>query len=336
MQDNTWWLQFFADGGGDGGSSSGGEGAAESGGTAADAAQQTGRQETLRDRLRKMGVPEEKLANRAYDRAVGGGTLPQQGEAQDAAVQDETEQQTKEPRKTLKQLLKEDKELNAEAQEMFSKRVSKFKAASDSLEALQPAIETLAAYYGYDTQDLDYSALTEAIQNDDTYYTQRAIDLGVSVDVARKLEQADRLEAARQRDAQMSEMDRQNREHFAHLMEQAAEMQKKYPAFDFQEEMEDPRFAQMMRPGSGLTVEDAYYAVHRAEIMEAQKRQTVQGVASTIQARQNRPNEGGARRGQAVPERDPNQIRHMTPERRAEIRRMVERGEKVTPDMLYG
>lgn len=338
-----WLTQLFADGGGDGGTSSGGESAAASGVTAADAAQQQGSNpdETIADRLRQMGVPDEMLKNKAYQRKASelhGGTPRSQAQqgANPAAGDDAGEEsRTGERRMTWREIMN-DPEYKAEMSKTIQRRVSNLKPASDAMQTLQPALEMLAQHYGLDAQNMDYAALNEALMNDDTYFEQRAIDLGVSVDMARKLDAAERLEAARRHDAEMSEIDRQNREHFAGILQQAETMKGKYPGFDLDKELQDERFVRMTSPGVGMSVEDAYFAIHRDELMSAARQNAVQNLSNSIQARAGRPDEGGARKsGNAAPGKSLDTIRNMSKERRDELIRRAQNGERITDAMLY-
>lgn len=322
-----WLLQLFAEGG---------EGAAAAtGDTAADAGQQAPQQETLRDRLRARGVPEEMLGNRAYDRVVSEGTPKEPTDGQDAAAAQEQDTPEEHTKPTWKELMK-DPDYNAEMNKTVQKRIGKYKGAADAMDAMQEAHAVIAQRYGIDLNaEGGWQQLSEAIMQDDSYFEQRAIELGVPVDVARKLDAADRLEAARQRDAEMSELDRQIRAHRAELETQALELQKTFPDFDLAAEMEDDRFARMLVPGSGLSVEDAYWAVHRAELTAAAKDAAVRNMAKSIQGGAARPNETGMKKSGNAPARNLDSIRHMTPEKRQEIIERVRRGERVTPDMLY-
>jgi len=51
--------------------------------------------------------------------------------------------------------------------------------------------------------------------------------------------------------------------HIEGLRQEGEELKKTFPNFDLQNELQNPVFRRMTAPGSGLTVADAYYAVHR-------------------------------------------------------------------------
>lgn len=325
MQSKFWRLQLFADGG-DGGAS-GGEGAAASGVTPADAGQ--GQERTLADVLRERGVPEEKLQRRAYQRKVqtaGTPAVQEQAQQTDAGSNEQQEQKTE--RMTWDQIMA-DPEYNAKMQKTVQKRLSKLKGADDAMKTLSPALEMMAKRYGVDATD--YGALSNAMLDDDAFYQQRALDMGVSVDVAKRLDQAERLEQARQRDAELSEQERQIREHLAGLYQQAEALKQRFPDFDLDREMQNRDFVYMTQPGSGLSVEDAYFALHRQEIMESARQSAQRAMASTIASGQMRPNETGTKKAGTAPAARPN----MTKEHREELKARFRNGETITAEMMY-
>ena len=82
-------------------------------------------------------------------------------------------------------------------------------------------------------------------------------------------------------------------EHIRGLEAQAAEMQKDFPDFDLRQALQDPVFLQLTAPGTGISVEDAYYALHRRQIMDTSARQTREKVVQAIQSGSRRPLEAG-------------------------------------------
>lgn len=334
MQSRFWRLQLFADGGGNG-AASGGEGAAASGVTPADAGQGT-QERTLADVLRERGVPEDRLQRRAYQRKVQTAGTPAGQEQAQAAVAGQNaetnaspqQQEQKAERMSWEQIMA-DPEYNAKMQETVQKRVSKLKGADDAMKALSPALEMMAKRYGVDAND--YSALSNAMLDDDAFYQQRALDMGVSVDVAKRLDQAERLEQARQRDEELSEQERQIREHLAGLYQQAEALKQRFPDFDLDREMQNRDFVYMTQPGSGLSVEDAYFAIHRQELMESAKQSAQRAMASTIASGQMRPNETGTKKAGSAPAARPN----MSKEHREELKQRFRNGERITTEMMY-
>lgn len=335
-------LQMFAEGAaGDGGAAGG---AAPTGGNiAADAAQQT--EETVADRLRRKGVPESKLSRRAYQQKVSRpaqDAAPQapQAEGQDAAAEDpepESAQDAPKPENTAKkptfEELMQDPDYNKAMQETVKKRLAKSKAAEERLTQLTPTLQKLAQRYGLG-EDFTAEELAEVVDSDDSYYEQKAMELGVTPEIAKRLDQADYVMQQREQERiereKAQEQDQQIRATFDRLQGQIAEMQQKYPGFDFGTELENRQFAYMISPGSGLTLEQAYFAVHRKEILEAERKAAEQRIAATVQANQRRPRETS--RSQAATDTATTVDWHKsTPEQREALKARIRRGEKVLP-----
>lgn len=282
-------LQLLAEGGGDGG----GEGAA-TGESAGDPGQ----------RLLELGVPAEKIRKRQKSAPV---KLPEgavrQAEQQTAQPVAEAEK-TEEAEPAKKGFTDEDKkafladpERNAWLQSIISGRVKSEKSAEETLSKFGPAIEVLARKYDLDVENMDYDALVEAINNDSQYYEDKALEMGVPVETAKKIDQNERETARRQREEARTLEQQKVQEHIQKLQDQGEAMKQTFPSFDLRKELQNPVFARMTSPSVGLSVEDAYYAVHRKEIQAASMKVTAdavkQKISNSIQAGQKRPAENG-------------------------------------------
>ncbi|MBR3019840.1 MAG: hypothetical protein IKH57_22665 [Clostridia bacterium] len=86
-------------------------------------------------------------------------------------------------------------------------------------------------------------------------------------------------------------------EHVRGINAQAEEMKKELPGFDLSAEMENPAFVRMTSPGVGMSVKDAYFAVHGQEIqrdsMLYAARQANERIAASVMAGASRPRENG-------------------------------------------
>lgn len=300
----------------------GGEGAGDGGGEGAATAVATGVAGEVavdpEQRLRDMGVPEEKLAKHRSARmkrnarqAPAAQVAPAIAEEpavdpveQSAAAETKPTEENKTPaRMSFKEIL-DDPEYSREIGAMIRDRLKSAKGAEESLQKLSPALEILATKYGQDPANLDHEALANAISNDDSYYEERAMEMGVSVDVARQLDQQKRQidqqrkveETRKQQEAETLEM-AAFRNHMASLNQQGESLKTKFPSFDLRTELKDKRFARMVSPNIGMSVEDAYYAVHRAEIQaataKAAQEQAAIMIANDIQSGARRPQENG-------------------------------------------
>lgn len=335
---NKWLLlQMFADGG-DGGSGTGGAGseAAATGVSAADAGQQ---------RLRELGVPENRIRkNRAYRIP----TQPEQkataaaedGNAQQAAAADgnppaEEPKQTA-PRMTWEEIAK-DPEYQKNIQAMMQQRVQKSKAAEDALAILTPALEMLAKKDGQDPGKIDYKALAKSLMDDSSLYADKALELDVPDEVAKTIvqQEAEINRYRRQEEANLQQ--RQAAAHFAQLEQQAFGLKSKFPGFDLKAELKNPAFAWATQPGSPITMEQAYYSIHKDEIEAAQAQviasKTAQQISNSVQANARRPSENGS--GQAPSVTTFDYSKASKAERQALKRQIYAaeaRGEKIYPN----
>ena len=127
------------------------------------------------------------------------------------------------------------------------------------------------------------------------------------------------------------------RAHFAMLERQAAEVKSVFPDFDLRTELRNPVFARLTAPGVGISVEDAYYTVHRkelhAEAMRRASEKTAEQLSNAIRSGSRRPNESGTS-SQAPSVSTFNYAGASREQREAfkkDIRARMARGEKVYP-----
>ena len=336
MKNEKWLnLQLFA-GEGAGAGGEGGEGANTGDNANADAGQ----------RLRELGVPDSVLRKRARYAAKAPETQAKTEEepkaaeekVQDAAAENPTEEQTDNtPARMSWDEIMADPEYNRQMQAVVQSRLKSAKGAEEALAKLTPALELLARKHNLDPAKMDYDALTKAISDDDSYYEDRALQMGTSVETAKKIDQQERDTARQKKAEELTLQEQRIRNHFASLENQALAMQKIVPNFDLQTELKNPAFLRMTSPNVGISVRDAYYAVHHDEMqtaaMQATAKATAQNISQNIQARQRRPDENGIS-GQA-PSATTFDYSKASPEQREafkrDLRARMARGEKVYP-----
>ena len=283
-QTNFWQLQLFA------GESAPGDGsapAAETGGNGADAGH---------ERLRELGVPQEKIRKHR--------TKPENSLPQGAVREEGADTPAAEPaahRLSWEEIVK-DPQYNAQLQKIVKARVKEEGKSRAILETLDPALRQLAKDHGLDPQKLDPGALAEAITGK-------------------------HREAPRQ----------QFREHIRGLQQQADALKEVVPGFDLRQELQNPLFARLTSPGVGLSVEDAFYAVHRRAMqeqsMQVAAQQTARMISNAIRSGSRRPEEAGtAAQAPSVSRFD---YRSATPEQRKAlkdaIRKAAAEGRKLYP-----
>lgn len=328
-------LQLFA---GEGAGDGGGEGAS-TGDNPAAAGQQ---------RLMELGVP-ERLAKKHSERAAkrNAATAVRSNPAKEqvaTATENPTEDKTAEeptpteakPRMTWDEI-KADPEYNTEIQKIVQQRLRGSRASEEAMGKLTPALEVLARQYGLDHTKIDHDALAKAICEDNSLFEKRAMELGITAETARKLEQQER-ERTRQQQVEQQTLEQQRfQAHIQKLEQQGEAMKAKFPNFDLRVELQNPAFARMTGPNVGISVEDAYYAIHRNEIqtaaMQATAQKTAEKLSNSIQAGQRRPIENGT--SAQAPSVTTFDYRAASKDQRQALKRQImeaaARGEKVYP-----
>ena len=326
-------LQLFA---GEGAGDGGGEGAA-TGENAVDPGQQ---------RLLELGVPADKIrkrANRPSAKPAEGvaSTAAQANEVQktnaQAAAANPTEGPKTEPNARMSwDEIMADPEYNKQMQAVIRSRLRSAKSAEETLGKMTPALELLARKHNLDPANIDYDALAQAINDDESFYEDKALEMGVSIDTAKKMDQKERDEARQQREQARTLEEQKIQQHFVKLEQQAEAMKQVFPNFDLRTELQNPYFARMTSPNVGISVEDAYYACHRKELqaaaMQVTAQKTAQKISNAIQSGSRRPSENGTS-GQA-PSVTTFDYRSMSPEDRKAFKDRIRSGEKIYPGQM--
>ena len=212
-------------------------------------------------------------------------------------------------------------------QDTIQKRLKGSKETVDKYNALTPTIELLAKKYGVDAADIE--ALNKAIQEDDTYYEDEALEKGLTVQQLKEIRKMERENADLKAKMEESQRQEQGKKLYAAWMQQAEAAKMVYPSFDMQAEMNNPRFVDLLR--NNIDVRTAYEVLHKDEIIPAAMQFTAQTVeskiAKKIASNGARPSENGmSSQSAAVVKSDVSQLSKAD---RAEIIRRVQRGEKI-------
>lgn len=326
-------LQLFA---GEGAGSGTGAAGAD-GGAAGAAATGEGSADAGHQRLRELGVPESKIRKPRAKQAsplpegafhtqsqVQQPTAPVQEPQKQAAAAQELKAQTEAaPARMSWEEIVKDPEYNAELQKIIKARVKDDGQNKAILDTLNPMLKHLAKEKGLDPENLDHTALVNAVTG---VYANKALELGVSEDTAMKMEQQQRT---------LEQQKFQN--HMLRLDQQGQAFKAIVPNFDLRTEMQNPVFARLTSPSVGLSVEDAFYAVHRKEMqqqsMQVAAQQTQEMISNAIQSGTHRPDETGtASQAPSVSKFD---YKNATPAQRKalkdEIRRAAAEGRKIYP-----
>ncbi len=323
-------LQLFADGasGGDGGE---GGGASATGVSTGDAGRETNTARSLED----LGVPKDKAEK--Y-RARKARMQPESPAEEEPGAPVQAEQQAAEPSGqdaaagglNWDDVIK-DPGINKKLQETITQRTKNLR---DAMKDLAPALEVIGRQYGLDLSDMskaDYKALAKAVTEDDRYYEDRALEMGVDVSTVRKIDSLESDKRRRDQEEKQRQQEEQVRSHYAVLQQQAAELKKSFPDFNLDAELQNPAFFRMTSPGGGLSVKQAFYAVHADEITAAKQaetaRQVTTAISNSIRAGRNMPQENGAgaRSSAGAPTKLYSQ---MTPQERAVYKQQLQSGQR--------
>lgn len=293
-------IQLFAEGGGDGG----GTGAAGTTGVgAADAGQQA-------------STP---LASIKYGKQGEGNAPAETGDSPEQARA-----------RQFKALIKgEYKDLyDAEVADVVRRR---FKATEDKVsryDALSPTIDLLCRKYGVDAGDID--GLGKAIEDDDSFFEEEAMQRGMSVQQLKEVRKMERENAELRRQMQERQTQEQADKLYGKWLTEAESAKQVYPDFDLAAELQNPDFQSLLR--SNIPVQTAYEVCHKDEIitrgMSFAAKSVEKKLTNDVIARGRRPAEGAiANQGAAVIKSDVSQL---TKADRREIARRVARGEKIS------
>lgn len=294
-------LQLFADGGaGDGGTGTGGQGVS---GVAA--LPQT------------KGVKSNPLSEVKYGK---------QEEAQTANVQTDA---TEDRSAKYKELIRgEYKDLfDGDVQDIVQRRLKSTKETVERYNALSPTLELLAKKYGVDASNID--ALNKAIEEDDAYYEEEALEKGISVEQLKAIRKMEKENADLRRQMQEQNVRDNANKLYAQWMDQANDAKAVYPSFDLNAEMQNPQFVNLLK--SNVDVRTAYEVLHKDEIIPAAMQFTAktveQKIANNIASGARRPVENGMSSQSAAVVKD--DVSRLTKADREEIIRRVARGDKI-------
>ena len=300
-------LQLFAEGasGGDGGT--GAEGATGASATAAVS--------------QNKGVKSNPLADVVYGKQPTEETTP---------AAEVVENPTEDRNAKFEALIKgEYKDLyDQRMQDTVQKRLKSSKETVDKYNALAPTLEVLAKKYGVDPTDIE--ALNKAIEEDDSYYEQEALEKGITVEQLKEVRKMEKENAVLKQ--QLEEQNRRENANkvYSQWMEQAESTKQVYPSFDLRAEMQNPKFVDLLR--SNIDVRTAYEVIHKDDIiagaMQFTAKTVEQKIANKIIAGGARPAENGnSSQGASVTKSD---VSTLTKADRDEIARRVARGEKIS------
>ena len=201
----------------------------------------------------------------------------------------------------------------------------RFKNQADAqaeLDKIRPALDALVQQANVNSVD----ELLDLIMNDDSRFEEAAEAAGMTVESYKRMKT---LEAEHDQHEEEKKQAAINN-HFANLGRQAEEMRQLFPDFDLDKEMENEQFMRLTMPDVGMTLKQAYYAVHGDELgpqmMAYGMNRAREQMSQTIQAQRARPAEGPARGQGSTAAEMAVDFSKLTRKERDEYRRRVHAG----------
>lgn len=271
-------LQIFADGGAEGATG------ADTGATEAVAASQSGAKEKL-----PITYLDEVNVDDGADESA-------------AETQEAEEEQSPDLDAEFEALIKKGGKYAEVYEKKFrsalSGRMKENKEQEENRNKQMQVIQKIAQVYGKDADDID--GINAAIDADDNFYSQAAMDAGMSVEAFKELNQI-RAENAAFKKAQQEQIQRAEAEKtYNRWMAESEEVKKLYPNFDLNFEVANNRlFSDLLR--NGVPVLNAFQSAHIEEIipmhMQAAAKGAEQKLSKSIAANNARPTENAGSRG---------------------------------------
>lgn len=301
-------LQLFADGGAGGDGGTGAEGATGVSATAA---------------VSQKGVKTESLSDVKYG-------IQEKSEEEAPAAEVKETAPTEDRAAKFKALIEgEYKDLyDAKMQETVQKRLKNSKEDKEKLTAITPILDMLSKKYGVDSSDIN--ALNKAIEDDNSYYEDEALEKGITVEQLKEIRKIERENAELKKAVDENNRRENANKIYSEWMEQEAKTKQIYPNFSLKTELANPEFVNLLR--SNVNVQTAYEVIHKDEIitgaMQYTAKQVKQKVADSIIANGARPVENGISSQGAS--RTKSDVSQLTKADLAEINRRVARGERIS------
>jgi hypothetical protein len=248
---------------------------------------------------------------------------------EDVSPAAEVDKSADDRRAKYEEFLKEFKDLDDErVQGIVKNRLKSSKDSAAKYDALAPTLEVLAKKYGVEPTDI--AALNKAIDEDDSYYEQEALEKGVTVKQLKEIRKIEKENASLKKEKEARKREDSAKKIYSSWMDQAEKTKAVYPSFNLEAELKsNPKFGELLK--SNIDVKTAYEVIHKDEIIASAMKYTAdtveQKIADNIIAGGSRPSENGnSSQGAATARLDPST---MSKEERAEINRRVLRGEKI-------
>lgn len=258
--------------------------------------------------------------------------------SQDAAVSTESDtnppQSSPEERKAQYEKFKADfkDEYNAEVQGLVKERLKKsnerLNAAKEFKSKSDKVFEALSVMYGLDAED--YDGITRAVENDNSFYEEKAVAAGMDVNEYRKLQQMKRENEQLRQQNEDYVRQQQREQQYRTWIQQGQQTKEIYPNFDINAESQNPDFMRLLN--SGVDVKTAFEVIHKDDILTAGMKYAASQTAAKMQqnanANANRPSENGI--SEHAASSSTIDVNKLSDEQMEEFIRRAKAGERIT------
>lgn len=220
-------------------------------------------------------------------------------------------------------------EFQKRTQRIIDKRFKQQGELENTLKSHDELLTVLAQKYGVDSRDA--KAIMDAINKDDSFYEQEALDKGLSVKQLKEIKQLERDNASLRKAQEEAESKRHTDQIYSEWLNESEELKNKYglDSFNLESEIQNPEFIKLL--AGGISLESAYKAIHFDDMVGGAMAHTAATVkekmANNIASRSGRPAENGV--SSPSTSNFKTDVNKMTKADRAKIMREVQKGANV-------
>lgn len=220
-------------------------------------------------------------------------------------------------------------EFQKRTQRIIDKRFKQQGELENTLKSHDELLTVLAQKYGVDSRDA--KAIMDAINKDDSFYEQEALDKGLSVKQLKEIKKLERDNASLRKAQEEAERKRHTDQIYSEWLNESEELKNKYglDSFNLESEIQNPEFIKLL--AGGISLESAYKAIHFDDMVGGAMAHTAATVkekmANNIASRSGRPAENGV--SSQSTSNFKTDVNKMTKADRAKIMREVQKGANV-------
>ncbi len=217
---------------------------------------------------------------------------------------------------------------DSRVQNIINGRFKETRSLQEQIQKSAPILDFLAQRYGTKADDID--GLMKAIEDDDSYYQEEALEKGITVEQLKEMRKLERENRMLKQSREASEQQERMRRDLDKWSQEGEQLKEIYPTFDLRAELDNQEFFSLLR--SNVPVRTAYEVMHRDEIlggaMQYAAQTAAKKVADSVAANGRRPVENAVTSQGAVASKI--DVSKLTKAQCEEYERRAARGEKIT------